>query len=152
MSKTYCAMTLTLVVVLIALASCIRIPVGNIDPVRFRGHIDRYPIEHVVVFAIDGLKHSTLLTYLQQAKQRLGGLHDLLGATTGQDGLAMTKAVGVQTGVTVFPSYTYPAWTSMFTGVYPGTHGITGNSVFFRNRRVVRYYTDFHIDAVKVQL
>jgi hypothetical protein len=40
----------------------------------------------------------------------------------------------------------------MFTGVYPGTHGITGNSVFFRDRRVVRYYTDFHIDAVKVQL
>ena len=151
MYKTYGVLTLMLVTVLM-LVSCIRTPVGNIDPVRFQGHIDRYPIEHVVVFAIDGLKHSTLLTYLRQAKQRVGGLHDLVGATTGKEGLAMTKAVGVRTGVTVFPSYTYPAWASMFTGVYPGTHGITGNSVFFRDRRVVRYYTDFHIDAVKVQL
>src|SRR5690349_6906575 len=88
MSKTYGVLTLMLVTVLMTLVSCIRTPVGNIDPVRFGGHIDRYPIEHVVVFAIDGLKHSTLLTYLRQAKHRVGGLHDLVGATTGKDGLA----------------------------------------------------------------
>src|SRR5690349_14753186 len=152
MAKARCVQTLMLAIVLIVLESCIRLPVTNMDPVRLRGFIDRHPVDHVVVFAIDGLKHSTLMAYLTHPKKRLGGMHDLLGATNGKDRLEMTKAVAVQQGVTVFPSYTYPAWTSMFTGVYPGTHGITGNSVFFRDRHVVRYYTDFHIDAVKVQL
>ncbi|MBA2252356.1 MAG: alkaline phosphatase family protein, partial [Nitrospirales bacterium] len=81
-----------------------------------------------------------------------GGLHDLLGVQQDASGLMMTKAVSVKQAATVFPSYTYPAWTSLFTGVFPGTHGITGNSLFFRRREVARYYAEFHIDAVKVQL
>ena len=64
----------------------------------------------------------------------------------------LTKGIAVQQPTTVFPSYTYAAWTSMFTGVFPGAHGITGNSLFFREREVARHFTEYHIDAVKVQL
>ncbi len=64
----------------------------------------------------------------------------------------MTKGVAVQQAATVFPSYTYPSWTSMFTGLYPGAHGITGNTLFFRDRDIARYYTEYHLDAVRAQL
>ena len=40
----------------------------------------------------------------------------------------------------------------MLTGLFPGAHGITGNSMFFSARAVARYYTEYHLDAVKVQL
>lgn len=30
----------------------------------------------------------------------------------------------------VFPSLSYPAWTTISTGVYPETHGIMGNYMF----------------------
>ena len=139
-------------VLFLTLIGCSRLPVINTDPHRFTGELERYPIEHVVIFAIDGLKQDTLWSYLLQGDRQPGGLHDLLGADAAGGHLQFTKAIAAQHGVTVFPSYTYPAWTSAFTGVYPGAHGITGNSVFFRKRRVVRYYTDYHADAVKVQL
>jgi len=117
------------------------------------GSLNGHPIEHVVIFAIDGLEQGTLEKYLvQNSPQRSGGLHDLLGVRVDASGLRLTKAIAVQRPTTVFPSYTYPAWTSMFTGVFPGAHGITGNSLFFRDREVARYYTEFHIDAAKVQL
>src|SRR5690348_4236001 len=135
-----------------SLTACARLPVSYIHPKAFVGHLEQYPIEHVVIFAIDGLKQDTLWNYLLHAEKKPGGLHDLLGADRSAGPLQFTKAIAAQQGVTVFPSYTYPAWSSVFTGVYPGAHGITGNSLFFRHRRVVRYYTDFHLDAVKVQL
>ena len=40
----------------------------------------------------------------------------------------------------------------MFTGVYPGAHGITGNNVFYPDREIARYYTEYHLDAVRAQL
>ena len=117
------------------------------------GSLNGHPIEHVVVFAIDGLEQDTLVKYLMQTPPRKpGGLHDLLGVRVDAGGLRLTKGIAVQQPTTVFPSYTYPAWTSMFTGLFPGAHGITGNSLFFRERDVARYYTEYHIDAVKVQL
>jgi predicted AlkP superfamily pyrophosphatase or phosphodiesterase len=64
----------------------------------------------------------------------------------------LTKGVAVQQAITVFPSFTYPSWTSMFTGLYPGAHGITGNNVFFRDREIARYYTEYHLDAARAQV
>lgn len=83
--------------------------------------------------------------------RRPGGLHDLLDARIDAEGLRLTKGIGVQS-TSVFPCYTFPAWTSMFSGLSLGLHGITGNSLFFREREVAMYYTEFHLDAVKVQL
>ena len=117
------------------------------------GSLSGHPVEHVVIFAVDGLEQETLVKYLTQSPPRKpGGLHDLLGVRVDASGLLLTKGIAVQQPTTVFPSYTYAAWTSMFTGVFPGAHGIAGNSLFFREREVARYYTEYHIDAAKVQL
>ncbi len=114
--------------------------------------MNKHRIDHVIIIAIDGLKQDTLQTYLQRADgKKKGGLHDLFGVQRDGSGIVMTKGVAVQQAVTVFPSYTYPSWTSMFTGLYPGTHGITGNTLFFRDREIARYYTEYHLDAVRAQ-
>lgn len=146
---------MSLVMVLaIMLSSCSREPVAvTKQGVPFDGNLGGHRIEHVVVIAIDGLEAGTLWEYLRgyPPKER-GGLHDLVGVKPDGDGVVLTKSIAVVNGVTVFPSYTYPAWTSMFTGVYPGAHGITGNTVFFRDREIVRYYSEYHLDTLRVQL
>lgn len=122
-------------------------------PIPPSGAINQQRIDHVIIIAIDGLKQDTLMAYLQKAsKKRKGGLHDLFGVKAVDAGIELTKGIAVQQAVTVFPSFTYPSWTSMFTGVYPGAHGITGNNVFFRDRGVARYYTEYHLDAIRAQL
>ena len=145
---------LLVILLIIGLTSCNHRPAIQYSADKvLHGALSGHPIEHVVIFAIDGLEHETLVKYLlQNPPRKPGGLHDLLGVRVEADGLRLTKGIAVQQATTVFPSYTYPAWTSMFTGVFPGAHGITGNSVFFREREVARYYTEYHIDAVKVQL
>jgi len=117
------------------------------------GSVNHVRIDHVIIIAIDGLKQDTLQSYLHRADAgRTGGLHDLFGVRRDGSGIVLTKAVAVQDAVTVFPSFTYPSWTSMFTGVHPGVHGITGNNVFFRDREIARYYTEYHLDAIRAQL
>ena len=117
------------------------------------GVMNSQRIDHVIILAIDGLKQDTLMAYLHTSeKKRKGGLHDLLGVQRDSSGLVLTKGVAVQQAVTVFPSFTYPSWTSMFTGVYPGAHGITGNNLFFRDRQIARYYTEYHLDAIRAQV
>ena len=37
-------------------------------------------------------------------------------------------------------------------GSVPGAHGITGNNLFFRDREIARYYTEYHLDAIRAQL
>ena len=145
---------LLLVLLLIGLNGCSRLPaVQHSADTVLHGSLGGHPIEHVVIFAVDGLEQGTLVKYLTQNPPRKpGGLHDLLGVRVDASGLRLTKGIAVQQPTTVFPSYTYAAWTSMFTGLYPGAHGIAGNSLFFREREVARYYTEYHIDAVKVQL
>jgi len=139
---------------LLGMNGCHRLlPIQHVTDTHIRGMVSDHPIEHVVIFAIDGLEHGTLVKYLMQSPPRKsGGLHDLFGVQADASGLVMTKGIAVQQPTTVFPSYTYPAWTSMFTGVFPGAHGITGNTLFFRERAVARYYTEYHLDAAKVQL
>lgn len=128
-----------------------RTPVINQNPRAFGGILNGQPIEHVVIFAIDGLKEETLFDYLKFGKSFDGGLHDLLGVKNEDGTLKFTRAVAVRTGITVFPSYTYPAWTSIFTGVFPGAHGITGNMLFFKDKGEARYYTERDTDALRVQ-
>jgi predicted AlkP superfamily pyrophosphatase or phosphodiesterase len=134
-----------------ALLSCSHSSLQPSDAKPIHGSLGDRPIEHVVILAIDGLEHDTLLTYLERPPHKAGGFHDVLGVHAEADGVTFTNALAVSQAATVFPSYTYPAWASLFTGVFPGTHGITGNSLFFREREVARYYTEYHVDAVKVQ-
>src|SRR6185295_4974599 len=143
-----------LVFMLLGLNGCNRLlPTQHSTDTVLHGVLSDHPIEHVVIFAVDGLEHDTLIKYLLRSPPRKpGGLHDLFGVRVETSNLVFTKGIAVQQPTTVFPSYTYPAWTSMFTGVFPGAHGITGNTLFFRERAVARYYTEYHLDAAKVQL
>ena len=147
-------LALLLVFLLTGLTSCSRLPAVQYSADKvLHGSLSGHPVDHVVIFAIDGLEQETLTKYLiQHPPRKPGGLHDLLGVRVDASGLVLTKGIAVQQPTTVFPSYTYPAWTSMLTGVFPGAHGIAGNSLFFREREVARYYTEYHLDAVKVQL
>lgn len=135
-----------------ALPGCSLPEVVKTLPRQFEGKLNSHKIGHVVIFAIDGLMRDTLLTYLKTAPRKPGGLHDLLGVRLEDDGVVFTHAIAVDQASTVFPSYTYPSWTSMFTGVYPGAHGIVGNSTFFRDKQLARYYAEYHLDSVRVQL
>ncbi len=143
---------LSVTVLLVLVMGCSLPEVLKPLPRQFDGKLQNHQISHVVIFAIDGLKRDTLLQYLKTAPRKPGGLHDLLGVRVEEDGIVFTHAIGVDQASTVFPSYTYPSWTSMFTGTFPGAHGIVGNSVFFRDRQMARYYAEYHIDAVRVQL
>lgn len=145
---------LCVVLLIVGLNGCSRLTVRQEFNGRvLHGSLSGHPIEHVVILAIDGLEQDTLVRYLMRNPPRKpGGLHDLLGARVDASGLVLTKGIAVQEATTVFPSYTYAAWTSMFTGVFPGAHGITGNSLFFRDRAIARYYTEYHTDAVKALL
>ena len=130
---------------------CTSVPPSHRTPPSGMFHSQR--IEHVVIVAIDGLKQDTLAAYLRRSSNSgKGGLHNLLGVRQESNGIAFTKGTAVQQAVTVFPSFTYPSWTSVFTGVHPGAHGITGNNLFFRDRQLARYYTEYHLDAARAQL
>ena len=54
------------------------------------------------------------------------------------------KGLRVERAATVFPAVTLCCQASMFTGAWPGTHGILGNSWFDRYSKPTefRYYTD----------
>lgn len=68
----------------------------------------------VVLIDIDGMKRE--LFYNLLADGALPGFMRLFG-----------RGARVRYGVTVYPSETLPAQTSLFTGLYPGRHGIVGN-------------------------
>ena len=117
--------------------------------------------KHVVIIAVDGLRADGLYKFIETA--RTPYLATLLGVTQQPDGtFAYRNAVRAKTALTVFPSYTYPSWTSLVTGVYPGLHGITGNQLLFRtgppglqqDKKLVsvqaRYYAEAHVDALAV--
>jgi hypothetical protein len=140
----FCAATLIV-------AACSATYSDSPQPGGVVGHLGDHPIEHVVIFAIDGLRRDTLFEYLTtHLPVSNGGLHDLLGVRSDQYNLQFTRAIAARRAVTIFPSYTYPAWTSIFTGVFPGAHGITGNMLFFRESGEARYYGERHLDTVLV--
>src|SRR3954465_14162240 len=86
---------------------------------------DGPPVKHVVLVSIDGLAAS----YLDDPRAEMPTLRML--AKSG------ARAKGM---VTSFPSVTWPAHTSLITGVVPAKHGVVGNSAWNRKLgRVVTY-------------
>ncbi|HMI39442.1 MAG TPA: hypothetical protein VK500_06020, partial [Nitrospiraceae bacterium] len=100
---------LLLVFLLIGLNGCNRFfPIQYSTDKVLHGALSGHPVDHVVIFAIDGLEQDTLIKYLMQTPPRKpGGLHDLLGVRVDASGLVLTKGIAVQHPTTVFPSYTY---------------------------------------------
>ena len=117
--------------------------------------------KHVVIIAVDGLRADGFHKFVENSGTPYLGT--LLGVTQQPDGtFAYRNSVRAKKAITVFPSYTFPSWTSLVTGVYPGLHGITGNQLLFRTgppakqegKKLAsvqaRYYAEAHMDALAV--
>src|SRR5438874_619126 len=73
--------TLCLACLLIGLNGCHRLlPTQHSADTVLHGVLSEHSVEHVVLFAVDGLEYDTLVKYLMQSPPRKpGGLHDLFG-------------------------------------------------------------------------
>ena len=82
---------------------------------------DGPPVKHVVLVSGDGLAAS----YLDDPRAEMPTLRKLAKEGAAAKGM-----------ITSFPSVTWPAHTSLITGVQPARHGVIGNSVW--NRKLDR--------------
>lgn len=83
----------------------------------------------VLIFALDGVGHSALHGALER------GALPTLAAFLGSSGDSVTFDHGVSAGpvLSVLPSITLAAWTTLFTGATPGATGVPGNEWFDRD-------------------
>lgn len=102
-------------VALLIQSGCGRQPIRlNLDP-----QVER-PDQAVVLFFVDGMDRGRLNELL--AKGKLPTIRRLF----------VDGGVGVENAVTSIPAMTYPNTVSLFTGKFPGHHGIVGNQWFDR--------------------
>ncbi len=94
---------------------------------RLDGEVQR-PARSVVIFLVDGMDLPRL-----EAMMAAGQLPNIRRRF-------VERGVRVRGAVTSFPSTTYANCTSVITGVYPGHHGIVGNTWFDRSTLQVRDY------------
>ena len=86
---------------------------------------------HVVVIAVDGLRADIFQRY---ALDGYGNPPpDSFFRELSQPAGKYRKHVEIQSTRAVFPSITQVAWASVFTGVYPGKHGIAGSMFYARD-------------------
>jgi hypothetical protein len=97
----------------------------------------------LLILAIDGVDRALLYDML-----RAGELPHLAALLGGSSGAAFSHACFYDQLVTVLPSTTIAAWTTLFTGADPGAHGITGNELFDRSARSLIAPAPVSIDDV----
>ena len=95
----------------------------------------------VIVIDIDGLRRDAFRFalydgLLQNFEKILGGCP--ASAPDCPGGRSFEKAVYFENATTVFPSVTLTGHASIFTGTYPGRHGIVGNQWFDRRSEVLK--------------
>jgi predicted AlkP superfamily pyrophosphatase or phosphodiesterase len=91
------------------------------------------PISHVIIVTVDGLMPATHASPDAHGLQ-VPTFRELVRNGAWSDGV-----------LSVFPTVTYPAHTSIATGTNPGTHGIVSNVAFDplgKNDRGWRWYTE----------
>jgi hypothetical protein len=100
---------------------------------------------HLLILDIDGLRQDVFHHALDEG--RIPHLAGLLGGATAGCGLHLDP-------LSPLPSITFAAQTTIFTGLYPGQHGIAGNEFFDRfgrpSRSVPRFYAFDVGDALAV--
>ena len=82
----------------------------------------------LLVLALDGVDRALLYELLRD-----GSLPRFAAILGGRQGTRFPHACLYDRLVTVLPSTTIAAWTTVFTGTPPGVHGITGNELFARD-------------------
>ena len=96
------------------------------------GKSDGQP-RRVVIIDIDGLPSGGTLFYFRT----LPNFRRIIGQYTET---GFERAVYFRKATTIFPSVTLPGHASIFTGTYPGVHGIVGNEWFDRRSgRLINY-------------
>jgi predicted AlkP superfamily pyrophosphatase or phosphodiesterase len=92
------------------------------------------PERRVVILAVDGLRPDHLQRYLSDPAyadlRKQGFLAELLGPERSR-----LSPEGVDRAVATFPSYTWPAWGTVFTGHFPDRHGVFGQTFLLRDGR-----------------
>lgn len=89
---------------------------------------DRHP--RVIVVAIDGVDRVLLYDLLHAGQ--LPNMNRLLG---GMEAGRFPHAFFDDTAMSILPSTTMPAWATVFSGVNPAHHGVTGNEYFIRENK-----------------
>ena len=89
------------------------------------------PGPRVLIFAIDGAGYNELLQAIRSGKA--SRLQTLLGAEQ-QDG-RFSHGYSVPNAISILPSTTVAAWSSIFTGQPPAQTGVPGNEWFVREQR-----------------
>ncbi len=88
------------------------------------------PERHVVIVDLDGVRRDLLETAYQAG--RMPQAERLFGSPSSGQGFA--DALYFERATTVAPSVTMAGQASLYTGAYPGTHGIPGNNWFDREQ------------------
>jgi len=89
------------------------------------------PGPRVLIFAIDGAGYNELMRAIRSGKAT--HLQALLGAEQ-QDG-HFAHSYSVPDAISILPSTTMAAWSSIFTGQPPAQTGVPGNEWFVREQR-----------------
>jgi hypothetical protein len=89
------------------------------------------PRPRVLIFALDGAGYDELMRAIRSGKAP--HLQTLLGAEQ-QDG-RFAHGYGVPNALSILPSTTMAAWSSIFTGQPPAQTGVPGNEWFVREQR-----------------
>lgn len=103
------------------------------------------PARRVILVDIDGVGRNTFEeAYLGR---RLPNFERILGPVS--DSSAFAHALRFTNATAVFPTLTMSGQASIFTGVYPGKHGVVGNEWFDRSRgRLVDYMSGAGVACV----
>lgn len=84
----------------------------------------------LLILALDGVGRDVLYELIER-----GEMPELVALLGGADERDLTHAHLDDTVLSVLPSSTLAAWTSVFTGFAPGVHGVVGNEYFVREER-----------------
>ncbi len=95
------------------------------------------PGPYVIVFGFDGAGYDQLNEAIESGNAP--NLHALLGKKQKQGDLGVYEhAYSAPNALTILPSTTVAAWSSIFTGATPAYTGVTGNEWFVREE--MRFY------------
>jgi hypothetical protein len=87
----------------------------------------------LLLIALDGVGRAILYPMLERGE--LPELALMLGGADGEGSAGLPHAHVDDTVLSVLPSSTLAAWSSIFTGTPPGVHGVAGNEYFIRGSR-----------------
>src|ERR1700730_16627607 len=93
------------------------------------------PGPYVLVFGFDGAGYDQLMEAIRSGNAP--NLHEMLGKKVDDTGV-YTHAYSAPNALTILPSTTVAAWSSIFTGATPPYTGVTGNEWFVREE--MRFY------------